>query len=135
RVVNSCATPSSFTDVTAAPSSDDRRTRRSEFPNVYPNPRSSGSIWKTPRFSLTSSWVIFGTWKSVTVLRAAILSFLRVVELLGVELDDQLLLDRRVDLGPLRPLQDLARQPLVVGLQPRGDGGGQVGRVADHLLG
>ena len=34
RVVNSCATPSIFTDVTAAPSSEDRSTRRSELPNV-----------------------------------------------------------------------------------------------------
>ena len=33
-VVNSCATPSIFTDVTAAPSSDESSTRRSELPNV-----------------------------------------------------------------------------------------------------
>ncbi len=33
-VVNSCAIPSIFTEVTAAPSSDERRTRRSELPNV-----------------------------------------------------------------------------------------------------
>ncbi len=33
-VVNSCATPSIFTAVTAAPSSEDSSTRRSEFPNV-----------------------------------------------------------------------------------------------------
>ena len=33
-VVNSCATPSSFTEVTAAPSSDESSTRRSELPNV-----------------------------------------------------------------------------------------------------
>ena len=57
------------------------------------------------------------------------------VELLGVELDDQLFLDRRVDLVALRPLQHLAGQALVVGLEPRRDGGGEVGRVADDLLG
>jgi hypothetical protein len=34
RVVNSCETPSIFTEVTAAPSSDESSTRRSEFPNV-----------------------------------------------------------------------------------------------------
>src|SRR5215203_376981 len=56
-------------------------------------------------------------------------------ELLGVELDDQRFLDRRVDLGALRPLEDLAGQPFVVGLQPRGDGGGEVGCVAHDLLG
>src|SRR5581483_2829239 len=97
-------------------------------------PRSSGSITKTPRFSLTSSWVIFGTWKSVTVERAAISSFLSV-ELLRVELDDQLFLDRRVDLLALGPLEHLAGQTFVVGLQPRGDCGGEVGRVAHELLG
>ena len=71
RVVNSCATPSSLTEVTAAPSSEESSTRRSELPNVYPKPRSSGSITKTPRCSLTSSWVILGTWKSITVERLA----------------------------------------------------------------
>ena len=34
RVVNSCAVPSTFTDVTAAPSSEESSTRRSELPNV-----------------------------------------------------------------------------------------------------
>ena len=34
RVVNSCATPSILTAVTAAPSSDESSTRRSELPNV-----------------------------------------------------------------------------------------------------
>ena len=33
-VVNSCATPSILTAVTAAPSSDESSTRRSELPNV-----------------------------------------------------------------------------------------------------
>ena len=42
-VENSCATPSILTAEMAAPSSDDSSTRRSELPNVYPNPRSSGS--------------------------------------------------------------------------------------------
>src|SRR5215203_2746739 len=56
-------------------------------------------------------------------------------ELLGVELDDQRFLNRRVDLGALRPLEDLAGQPFVVGLQPRSDGGGEVGCVAHDLLG
>ena len=34
RVVNSCGTPSIFTAVTAAPSSEESSTRRSELPNV-----------------------------------------------------------------------------------------------------
>ena len=33
-VVNSCEIPSIFTEVTAAPSSDESRTRRRELPNV-----------------------------------------------------------------------------------------------------
>jgi len=33
-VVNSCAVPSTFTEVTAAPSSEESSTRRSELPNV-----------------------------------------------------------------------------------------------------
>ncbi len=33
-VVNSCATPSIFHRVTAAPSSEESSTRRSELPNV-----------------------------------------------------------------------------------------------------
>src|SRR6266508_2626158 len=130
RVVNSCEMPSILTEVTAAPSSDESSTRRSELPNVWPKPRSSGSIWKTPRFSLISSWTIFGIWNSIRLVRVA----KTVLSLLRVELDDELLLDRRVDLGALRPLEDLSGQPLVVGLKPGRDRGREVGRVADDLL-
>src|SRR5207245_9501296 len=104
--VNSCAMPSILTDVTAAPSSDESSTRRSELPNVYPKPRSSGSIWKTPRFSLTSSWTIFGIWNSIKLVRVA----KAVLSLLRVELDDELFLDRRVDSVTLRPREALAGQ-------------------------
>src|SRR5512132_558319 len=54
--------------------------------------------------------------------------------LLRVELDDERFLDGRVDLRALRELQDLARQRLVVGLEPGRDRGGEVGCVADDLL-
>ena len=40
---NSCSTPSIWTDVMAAPCSDDRSTRRSALPSVRPKPRSRGS--------------------------------------------------------------------------------------------
>lgn len=63
-VENSWATPSIRTLVTAAPLSELSSTRRSELPNVYPKPRSSGSIVKVPRLSSTDSLVIRGTWKS-----------------------------------------------------------------------
>src|SRR5213079_439605 len=91
-------------------------------------PRSSGSMKKTPRLSVTSSCVILGIWKSVAR-TANVCPFL-----LRVQLDDELFGNRGVDLGTLRPLQDGAGEPVVVCLQPRRDGGGQVGRVADYLL-
>ena len=39
---NSCSTPSIFTAVTAAPSTDESSTRRSALPMVVPKPRSNG---------------------------------------------------------------------------------------------
>ena len=54
--------------------------------------------------------------------------------LLRVQLDE-LLLHRRVDVRPVGELQDLAREVVVVGLEPRGDRSSEVGRVADDLLG
>src|SRR5216110_3251754 len=131
-VVNSCEMPSIFTEVTAAPSSDESSTRRSEFPNVYPKPRSSGSITKTPRSSLISSWTIRGIWNSIKLVLTAIPSLL---SLLRIELDDERFLDGRVDLLAFRQLEHLAREPVVVGLQPRRHRRGEVGRVADDLLG
>src|ERR671915_247606 len=56
------------------------------------------------------------------------------VVLLRVELDDELLLDRRGDLGPLWQAQDLRGQPVVVGLQPRRHYGGELGGLADDGL-
>src|SRR5919204_2252193 len=130
-VVNSCATPSILTEVTAAPSSEESSTRRSELPNVYPKPRSSGSISKIPRSSSTSSWTIFGIWNSIRLVRVA-KAFL---SLLRVELDDERFLDRRIDLRPLRPLEDLSGQAVMVGLQPRRNRSGEIGGVAHDLLG
>src|SRR6476646_5324894 len=139
-VVNSCATPSIFTDVTAAPSSEESSTRRSELPNVNPKPRSSGSITKIPRSSFTSSWTIFGTWNSIMRVAKTVLSLgpreaACCAVLLRVELDDQRLLHRGVDLAPVGPLENLSGQPVVVSLEPRGHRCGQVGRVAHGLLG
>src|SRR5215204_7080219 len=128
-VVNSCEIPSIFTEVTAAPSSDESSTRRSELPNVWPKPRSSGSITKTPRRSSTSSWTIRGIWKSIRLVRVAKAI---LPSLLRIELDDELFLDGGVDLAPLGPLEHLAGEALVVGLEPRGDGSREVGRVPDH---
>ena len=65
-VENSCATPSIFTEVMAAPSRDESSTRRSELPNVYPKPRSSGSTTKRARLPESCSRVMLGIWKSST---------------------------------------------------------------------
>src|SRR5260221_1692883 len=54
--------------------------------------------------------------------------------LLRIELDDELLLNRCVDLAAFRLLQHLAGEAVVVGLQPRSDGGHEVGGVPDRLL-
>src|SRR5919199_1619326 len=55
--------------------------------------------------------------------------------LLRVELDDELLLHRRVDLRTLGVAQHLRRKSVVIGLKPRRHGGRQVGRVSDDRLG
>src|SRR3954470_12545133 len=83
-----------------------------------------------PRSSSTSSWTIFGIWKSIREMRVA----KAIPSLLRVELDDERFLNRRVDFRALRPFEDLSGEPVVVGLQPRRDGRRQVGRVANHLL-
>src|SRR3954453_22453638 len=155
-VENSCATPSIRTEVTAAPASDASSTRRSELPKVYPKPRSSGSTTNWPRLSSTDSAVIRGIWKSsIRVLtssgggagghegerpqgtRRAQAVARPGVEggLLRVQLDDELLLHRRGDLRALGLAQHLRRQLVVIGLQPGGHLGHQLGGVADDLLG
>src|SRR5205823_15101677 len=85
----------------------------------------------TPRLSSTSSWTIRGIWNSIKLVLTAIRSF----PLLRVELDDERFLDGGVDLRPFRPLEHLAGEAVVVGLQPWRDRGRQVGCVADDLLG
>src|SRR5262249_29295651 len=100
---------------------------------------------KMPRFSSISSWTIRGVWNSIRLVLVAKvssspLSFFGRGErprgfLLRIELDDQLLLHGRGELAPLRQLQHPSGQTLMVGLEPRRDGRGQVGCVADHLLG
>jgi hypothetical protein len=55
RVENSCWFPSILMEVTAAPGIDDSNVRRIEFPRVYPNPGSSGSMMNRERYSATTS--------------------------------------------------------------------------------
>src|SRR3712207_939865 len=55
---NSCSTPSIRMEVTAAPWSEERSTRRSELPSVRPKPRSSGSATKVA-LRRASPWARF----------------------------------------------------------------------------
>src|SRR3954452_5622511 len=59
----------------------------------------------------------------------------RIFRLLGVQLDDQLLLDRRRDLRALGIAQDLGGQRVVIGLQPGRNGRDQLGRPTDRVGG
>src|SRR4051794_7842216 len=86
---------------------------------------------KTPRCSSTSSWTIFGIGKSITRVAKEIPSLVQY--LLRIELDDELLVHRCVDVTALRLLQNLAGQAVVIRLEPRGDGRHEVGRIADRL--
>ena len=54
--------------------------------------------------------------------------------LLGVQLDDELLLHRGRDLAALRLAQHLCGERVMVGLEPRRDLRGQLGGVADERL-
>src|SRR5918998_1871185 len=96
---------------------------------------------KVPRLSSTFSAEIWGVWNSIIAE-----GFLRLCSphapawagaslvLLRVELDDELLLDRRGDLGPLWQAEDLRGQPVVVCLQPRRHYGGELGGFTDDGL-
>src|SRR4029077_286689 len=60
---NSCSTPSMCTDCTAEPCSEDSRMRRSAFPSVTPNPRSSGSATTVATRAASppaETWSLFG---------------------------------------------------------------------------
>src|SRR3954469_14397286 len=99
-----------------------------------------------PRLSSTCSGVIRGVWKSsiggLTVVSRAPRGGMGrcaarsgVSSLLGVQLDDELLLHRRRDLTTLGLAQHLGGERIVVRLQPRGHLGGELGRVPDELDG
>src|SRR5471030_2663678 len=94
-----------------------------------------------PRFSSTDSLVIRGIWKSsIGVLTSSWCEssqpgpLRRVRVLLGVQLDDELLLHRRRDLTAFGLAQDLCGQAIVIGLQPCRHLSGQLSGIADHLL-
>src|SRR5512143_918334 len=123
RVENSCSTPSMRTAVMAAPSSDDRSTRRGALPSVMPNPRSRGSMTNLPYPVVfpASATTCFGMVRFFHFIRQPPRG--ERVGSLRVELDDELLVDRRgdrragrdADHAPARVL-GAQRQPLRRGL-------------------
>src|SRR5512139_2699391 len=147
-VENSCRTPAIRTDVTAAPSMDDKSTRRSEFPRVSPKPRSSGSAKNFPyvlvRVSSSHSSRL-GFWNP---LNFCMLSF-SLAALLRIQGNHQLLLNRdgHLLLAGKRPYRRL--EIAGVHLEPGGhaallcplDGAGDLGQLAtlgldlDHVSG
>src|SRR5262249_10543270 len=117
---NSCSTPSTRTAVIAAPSMLESSTRRRAFPTVVANPRSNGCALKRPEWSVTGSGSTssrFGFWKPFQSMSSSVLSSF----LLGVQLDDELLLDREVHVVPGGQGQDLPLHGLGVQLQPLRD--------------
>src|SRR3954465_3631045 len=99
-----------------------------------------------PRLSSTCSEVIRGIWKSsigvLTVVSRAPRGGMGrcaarsgVSSLLGVQLDDELLLHRRRDLATLGLAQHLGGERVMVGLEPRRHLGRELRRVADELHG
>src|SRR5665647_909196 len=131
-VVNSWATPSIFTELTAAPSRDESSTRRRALPNVCPNPRSRGSTSKRARLPASCSRVMLGICNCSN--GPPVESSPRdscCSGLLGVELDDELFLHRCVDLVALGSAQDLAGEVVVVDQQPRCDRRSKVGSGAN----
>src|SRR4051794_8377293 len=99
-----------------------------------------------PRFSSTCSEVMRGIWKSSMGVLTVVSRAPRargsggaarsgVSGLLGVQLDDELLLHGRRDLTTLGLAQHLGGERVMVGLQPRGHLGRQLGRVANELHG
>src|SRR3954451_17843170 len=99
-----------------------------------------------PRLSSTCSEVIRGIWKSsigvLTVVSRAPRGGMGrcaarsgVSSLLGVQLDDELLLHRRRDLATLGLAQHLGGERVMLGLEPRRHLGRELRRVADEIHG
>src|SRR5262245_5775000 len=116
---NSCSTPSTRTAVMAAPSMLDSSTRRSALPTVVANPRSKGWAVNRPKVSVSASRSTsrrLGFWNPFhnMCFRSSVTS------LLGVQLDDELLLDGEIDVVPARHGEDLALHARGVDFQPLG---------------
>src|SRR5215213_9994163 len=129
-VENSCETPSMRILVTAAPVSPESMTRLSELPKVCPSPRGNGSATKVPRRPSSSSTLKRGGAMSNIV---KVSPARNVLSLPAVELDDELLFDGRVDLVAPRGMQEAAREVVVVGLEPGGNGHHVLDGVLDGL--
>src|SRR5712691_9812386 len=136
-VENSCATPRTRAAVIAAPGSELRSTRRSEFPRVVPYPGGSGSHANFAYRSSPSMRSILGYSSSTRVMASvpscgasALGSALRLRQRssrLGlassrVMLDDELGVDLCFDLIATRQREDLGRVRVGIDLEPAGAG-------------
>ncbi len=93
---NSCSASSNRTCVTAAPGIDDSSVRRRLLPSVCPKPGSSGEIVK--RLEVAFGFAGFDLGSLNDEHEAALGKSRSGSGLLGVELDDELLAHRDVDL-------------------------------------
>src|SRR6266850_2201420 len=109
---NSCSTPSIFTDVMAAPSTDESRMRRKALPIVVPKPRSNGWAEKRPNLAVSVSRSTsrrFGLWNPFQSIATSRWGRSTPFGLLGVKLDDELFLDRQ---GDVLAIGKLVHRPL-----------------------
>src|SRR5688572_17101214 len=115
---NSCSTPSMCTVLIAAPCSDDSNTRRSAFPSVIPNPRSSGSAtnFPYPPSLEGSELTCFGMVRFFHFIRRSLPVGWR--ESLRIELDDELFVDRGGNRVASRNVQHASRHRVGAQVQP-----------------
>src|SRR6266550_6972576 len=136
---NSCSASSKRTWLTAAPGIDESSVRRRQLPRVWPKPGSSGesvNVWTFPSGSPASTsgrWMIS---MAVSLLGVSGVGGGRLGGLLGVELDDQLLAHRHVDLLAERQVPHRGLEIGAGHVEPRWDSpveGVEVVAQHDHL--
>src|SRR5688572_24557542 len=113
-VVYSCNTPSISTSVIAAPGIEESRTRRSALPSVWPKPRSSGSTTTRARLEPSFSEEMprgRSTLVEVTAMNPC-------PRLLGIQLDDQVLVDVRREIRAFRYRLQRAGHLVLIDFEP-----------------
>src|SRR6056297_233074 len=119
-LVYSWSTPSISASTTAQPGMEDKRIRLRALPNVWPKPRSSGSMVTLARVRL-SGWTLTtrGRKNSLT---DACMGF-SASQLLGIELDDQVFVDVGQDVVTVGQLLQHAAHLGLIHFDPFGESG------------